>query len=286
MGRLTEKITLMILPDQGSDLRKVQVPRWAVTLWRPILLIAIVLIAIQALGIGFLVFRLSQLHGVKADNEYLMAENAQINRIAAEFKQLMQLNYQIRRSLGANIGLAPVDSLAPDTSSLGLLEPPIPAGTVVRPTSTIRETLPHIPTWLSQGFTSRDVPTFLPVEGFVTQEFFWLDGMPWRNHPGIDIAAAEGTPILASADGLVVFSEWTYRYGNLIILYHRSGYFTLYGHVELRTCQARDWVRQGEPIGLLGNSGVSSAPHLHFEIWKGDEPVNPYDIIWGLAGNG
>ena len=286
MGRLTDKITLIILPDQGSGLRKIQVPRWAVTLWRPIVIIAIAVLLVQAAGIGFLAYKLFQLHGVKSDNEYLMAENAQINRIATEFKELMQLNYQIRRSLGANIGLEQVDSLVSDTSTFALLETPIPTGSVARPATNVRESFPRIPTWLSQGFTSRDVPTFLPVEGFITQDFLWMDNLPGRNHPGLDIAAAEGTPILAAADGLVIFSEWTYRYGNLIILYHRSGYFTMYGHAQISTCKVRDWVRQGEPIGLLGNSGVSSAPHIHFEIWKGDEPINPTDLIWVLAGNG
>jgi len=286
MGRLTEKITLMVLPDQSSELRKIQVPRWAVSWWRPVMIVALLLLAVMAVIIGILVYEVIHLQGVKADNEYLVTENAQISRIVNEFKQLRQLDERIRRSLGANIGLEPLDSLHTEESSPVSSEPSVTTGMAARPFSNVRETLQRVPAWLSQGFTSRDIPTLLPVEGFVSQEFSWIAELPWQNHAGIDIAASEGTPILASADGLVIFSDWTYRYGNLIILYHRSGYFSLYGHAQLRTCQVRDCVRQGEPIGLVGNSGVSSAPHLHFEIWHGDNPVNPGDLIWGLGGNG
>lgn len=286
MARLTEKITLMVFPDQSSELRKIQVPRWAVSWWRPVMIIALSLLTIEAIAIGVLLYEVIRLQGVKADNENLVTENAQISRIANEFKQLRQMDEQIRRSLGANIGLEPTDSLYREESSQALPEPPVTTGMAARPFANTRESQPRVPTWLSQGFTSRDIPTLLPVEGFVTQEFSWIAELPWRNHAGIDIAAPEGTPILASADGLVIFSDWTYRYGNLVILYHRSGYFTLYGHAQIRTCQVRDWVPQGEPIGIVGNSGLSSAPHLHFEIWQGDKPVNPGDLIWGLAGNG
>jgi murein DD-endopeptidase MepM/ murein hydrolase activator NlpD len=288
MGRLTEKLTVMILPDGGSEARKLQIPRWAIQYWRTILTAFVVLLLLEAVGIAVLVYQLVQLQGIKADNEYLVAENAQISRIAAEFNRLRILDQQIRRSLGANIGLEGLDTLALDTTLFGLQENPVPynpSSSAVRVSPGSRETLSSEPAWLTQGFTSRDVPTFLPVEGFITRDFFWSDELPLRDHAGIDIAGTEGTPVLAAADGMVTFSDWTYRYGNLVILYHRSGYFTVYGHLQLRNCKVRDWVKQGESIGLLGNSGVSSAPHLHFEIWRGTEPVNPRDLIWGLAGN-
>ncbi len=285
MGRLTDKITLMALSDQESGVRKIMIPRWVVDSWRTLLIVVGIAIFLQAVAIGFLVFQLAKYKGIRANNEFLLEENAQINRIVGEFKELQKLNAQIRRALGVNLGLEPDDSTMSDTTTLALFEAPIPNGSVTRPGSVNRDNIPQVPAWLSQGFTSRDIPTFLPVEGFITQNYLWIEELQLRNHPAIDIAAAEGTPVLASADGMVTFSDWTYRYGNLIILYHRSGYFTVYGHLQLRTCNIRDWVRQGEPIGLLGNSGVSSAPHLHFEIWKGNQPVNPRDFTWGLSGN-
>jgi murein DD-endopeptidase MepM/ murein hydrolase activator NlpD len=298
MGRLTEKVTLIVLLNRGAVPQKIRIPRWTAKYWRTILTLIGGILIVAAAAIVFLVLQLVQLQGVKTDNEYLLAENAQINRIASEFARLKQLNYQIRKSLGVNIGLEPIDPVTADTTKLGLLETPMHPTTVMRPVSVTGETAHDLPAWLAQGFTSRDVPSFLPVEGFVTQEFrcmewagdanskFKIQNSKFLNHPGIDIAASVGTPILAAADGIVTFSDWTYRYGNLIIVSHRSGYFTVYGHAQLNTCHVRDWVRQGEPIGLVGNSGVSTAPHLHFEIWKGTKPVNPRDYIWGLAGSG
>ena len=90
-----------------------------------------------------------------------------------------------------------------------------------------------------------------------------------------DIVAKEGEPIIASASGVVVFSAWTYEFGNLIILYHGDDYFTHYGHNKQNLKQTLDTIERGEVIGLVGNTGVSSGPHLHFEVWREFEAVDP-----------
>ncbi|MDD5087590.1 MAG: M23 family metallopeptidase, partial [bacterium] len=129
------------------------------------------------------------------------------------------------------------------------------------------------------SFTAMDVPTLPPVKGYVTSRFspVGLDNL--LAHHGLDIAAQEGTPVLAAADGLVLFSDWTYRYGHLIVLAHRSGYTTFYGHNQLLLARLGQRVRQGEPVALVGNSGVSTAPHLHFEVWQDGVPVNPASLL-------
>lgn len=117
-------------------------------------------------------------------------------------------------------------------------------------------------------FTS--VPLTTPVIGFVSQSF------KHPGHTGIDIVAPIGTPIKAAADGRVLFSGWTPKDGNMVILYHRGGYFTYYWHNSRNLVSVNQDVRQGEIIAFTGNSGESSSgPHLHFEIWKDALPVNP-----------
>lgn len=128
----------------------------------------------------------------------------------------------------------------------------------------------------------RNLPTWLPVAGYMSQEFTplnWLSVLKREGHLGIDIVADVGTPIHAAGDGFVVFSEWTYDLGYLIILYHGSGFFTYYGHNDRNIVTNRTYVRKGEVIGFVGNSGKSSGPHLHFEVWRNGIAVDPKDVL-------
>jgi murein DD-endopeptidase MepM/ murein hydrolase activator NlpD len=111
----------------------------------------------------------------------------------------------------------------------------------------------------------------MPAEGFVSQLFD-----PGRGHFGMDIAARRGTPVIAPADGHVVFAGWTYEDGNMIILAHGRGYITVYKHNQSVLRSAQESVRRGEAIALLGTSGrTSQGPHLHFEVWRDGVPRDP-----------
>ena len=102
------------------------------------------------------------------------------------------------------------------------------------------------------------------------KSYFWQ-----KNHYGIDIAVHEGEPVLAAAGGRVIFSGWTYDLGNLIIIYHGDDYFTHYGHNQLNLIQNHGIVKRGDVIALAGSTGISSGPHLHFEIWKDGDAIDP-----------
>ena len=126
---------------------------------------------------------------------------------------------------------------------------------------------------------AKNIPTKLPVEGFLTTGFQDADWfLPYR-HLGIDIAAKAGTPVRAAADGVVLFANWTNDLGYLIIIDHLNGFVTYYGHNQVLLKKERSTVRKNEVIALLGNSGKSTAPHLHFEIWKDGVPVNPKEYL-------
>ena len=87
-------------------------------------------------------------------------------------------------------------------------------------------------------------------------------------HTGIDIAAMDGTQVLASAKGEVVTSEYEKNWGNYIIIHHEDGFLTAYGHLSKRLVNKGDQVKQGFVIAEVGSTGVSKGPHLHFEIGK------------------
>ena len=134
----------------------------------------------------------------------------------------------------------------------------------------------------SDYFDPEYLPTQLPVEGLITtrfQEGGWYVG---RSHLGIDIAAKKGTHVRASGSGTVVFAAWTPDFGNVVVISHKQGFFSYYAHAMRLLVTQGNQVRKGQPIALVGSSGFSSAPHLHFEIWKGNKPLDPEKFIYAM----
>jgi len=95
-------------------------------------------------------------------------------------------------------------------------------------------------------------------------------------HIGLDIAAEMWDPIVAAADGIVVFAEWGGGYGNLVIVEHDGGWLTYYAHFSEIVVKVGQEVRQGEILGGAGTTGYSTGPHLHFEIRYQGRPVDPH----------
>ena len=130
------------------------------------------------------------------------------------------------------------------------------------------------------------MPSIKPVrEDKLNRGITLLSGFGWRLHPiykvrkfhkGIDFAAPEGTPIQATGDGRVVKIEKSNRgYGNSIIIDHGFGFQTLYGHMKVIDVKEGDLLKKGQRIGLVGDTGSSTAPHCHYEVHLRGTPVNP-----------
>jgi len=96
------------------------------------------------------------------------------------------------------------------------------------------------------------------------------------SHIGLDIAARMWDPIVAIADGVVLFADWGGGYGNLVIVDHQDGWRSYYAHFEEISVETGQAVRQGELLGGAGTTGFSTGPHLHFEIRYQGRPVDPF----------
>jgi murein DD-endopeptidase MepM/ murein hydrolase activator NlpD len=112
--------------------------------------------------------------------------------------------------------------------------------------------------------------------GLLTSRFGFRHG---RMHQGVDLAARVGTPILASADGVVTYSGWQAGYGRLIVMQHANGFRTKYAHCHHLFVRSGQRIQQGQPIAAVGNTGHSTGAHLHYEVLVNGVAVNPLNHV-------
>lgn len=119
------------------------------------------------------------------------------------------------------------------------------------------------------------VSFFAPINGIVTQHF-----NREAKHFGTDLVASNNSVIKATADGTVIYSDWTVDNGYCIGIQHNGNLFSIYKHNAVLLKEEGDFVNAGDAIAIYGNSGSqSTGPHLHFELWYNGTPLNPADYI-------
>ncbi len=115
------------------------------------------------------------------------------------------------------------------------------------------------------------------TSGFGMREHPILGGL--RAHRGVDLAAPMGSPILATSDGNVSMADWSGGYGLTVQLDHGGGLQTRYGHMSRLNVAPGQRVRKGDVIGYVGSTGLSTGPHLHYEVRVNGEAVNPVPLL-------
>jgi murein DD-endopeptidase MepM/ murein hydrolase activator NlpD len=131
-------------------------------------------------------------------------------------------------------------------------------------------------------------PSGWPVNGNVTSPFGQREaplGGGVQFHTGMDISVPTGTPVRATADGVVSFSGWNAGSGNLVVLEHGFGYSTFFAHARSTNVQVGQRVKRGDVIAYSGSTGNSTGPHLHYEVWKNGKAINPKGFL-EVAKNG
>ena len=218
------------------------------------------LILVVAAGVAMMVSWLyvagqaARLPALQEELAELQAEREQVQQLALALRRLETQYAQVREMLGANRPSDPGSIWLPDLT----------AGTL-SDTETADSTSAQMPG--SWPLTQR---------GFVTREH--LGRIPGQ-HPGIDIAIAEGNYVRASGGGTVAEAGQDDIYGNFVRIQHAEGYETVYGHAAELFVAPNDPVERHQVIALSGNTGTSTAPHLHFEVWKDGSPIDPREII-------
>ena len=219
---------------------------------------------------------------LERENTLLRRENAKVVELRDTLYEMKEIDYRLKMMAGNRIGSDVYTSEEMTVSDWGDVRRTAPRVGQYPPVS--------VPaTWIdgSDGAHAthsarewlRTTPTLWPVQGWVTAEFTVVAGPFGRRHAGIDIAAPSGSPVKAAADGVVIFEGWTEDLGNLLMIQHDPHFSTRYGHNSKILVTEGEHVRRGQTVAFVGSSGRSSAPHLHFEIWKDGSPVNPREYL-------
>ena len=222
----------------------------------------------------------------------------QVSKKAAALQQDLDTLHRSEDGLRALIGAPPaeVDEVTPvqeaaeaptggaphdlTTAELGEALEMIEARMAVRRSSldllaqTMRANFPGAAAYTSDD-AAHTVPSIWPTSGYVSSPY----GLRWNGtefHQGIDIAAETGTPIVATADGVVTSAGWNGSgYGNMVDVDHGGGIVTRYGHASAVAVTVGQEVRRGQVIAYVGSTGYSTGPHLHYEVRVNGQPVDP-----------
>jgi murein DD-endopeptidase MepM/ murein hydrolase activator NlpD len=192
----------------------------------------------------------------------LEQENARVQQLAAALNRAEESYQELRAILGAR---------APQRGRTGPAEPD-PMRAVA-----VRAGAPQAPPRYPDGLST---PAFWPLDirGFITRGQV-RTGAAAESHPGIDVAVPAGTPIRASGGGTVEAAGADTDYGLFVLLRHPGGFQTMYGHASRLVVREGDTVTAGQVIALSGNTGRSTAPHLHFEVRRDGRSLDPLTVV-------
>lgn len=237
-------------------------------------------------GLYGLAQQVSHLH-VASENERLRGENDRQRRQLNILKNRVEAIEDESRRLTEKVGIDSGEATA--TTARGAGGPALPikgqmAALIERKTMHLEEALRSVE--LAWQKAQEQIPSVWPVAG-ETSDNFGLRRDPFRRttrefHPGKDIAAPAGTPVVATGSGRVIFAGVQGSYGRLVILDHGNNLTTRYGHLSKINVTANQTIERGTEVGRVGSTGRSTGPHLHYEVRSSQVPVDPGLYLPGI----
>ena len=284
--------TLIVVPHAKARFRKFQVSvrlaKWTLGVLGAA---SVVLtgVLIHYTSIAAEVFELRRMRG---ENAVLLVRTREYEQNAGKLQAKVEQLQQLVTKLGVMAGLeqtlpdarvggvggvASADSVAP------AFEAHLDLGEMDRELSDLTKRSVRLEEFYKdQTLLLASTPSVWPVRGYLSATFGKrLDPFTGRPdfHPGIDISTPIGTRVVAPADGIVLSCAQSGGYGNAIIVDHGYGVVSRYGHLESYNVRAGQRVHRGDVIGFVGNTGRSTGPHLHYEVWVRDQAQNPIHFI-------
>ena len=284
--------TIIIVPHATARFRQIKVP------YRYLVLISVIGFFIL-ISVGFFTYSYVHLKARVGELDNLLLENARLKDENATYKVSTNILSQkiaefeeYRKKLNTIAGIQPPPE-GGEYGGIGNLEE-------VQQSSTNRALKHNLPLLQRQvgdidknfqllmdhyenlSLLLASTPSIWPVRGYLSG-FFRYRKNPFTSlvsfHQGIDISTPLGKPIIAPADGIVISANRKKDLGNTIIIKHRFGYTTRYGHLSKFAVRRGQEVKRGDVIGYVGQTGRSTGPHLHYEVRINNKPVNPLNYI-------
>ena len=254
----TRHVTILVQPDGALQAHTIRLPLWGLRLALGGLTAVVGLLVFVALSYAPLVRAAARVPLLERKVARLEQDNARIRELAAALDSVERRYEQVRAMIGGNV----MPALVRAASTLPLAPP-------VRANSAQSR---HFPTGAS-------VPAFWPLDdpSYTTRGRSADD--PDGPHEGVDIAVATGSIVRASGGGTVLDAGQDPEFGLFVLIQHPDEYQTLYGHLSRIVTRKGATIEPGEVIGLAGNTGRSSAPHLHFEIRLKGAAIDPLTLV-------
>jgi hypothetical protein len=294
---IANRFRLLYMPEDNSVIKEFFWTRARlITIASSVIALTLVLVV----GIGILIARLTETHeqrSLRRENDLLMKEVSELRYGVDELKSSMETLEQTDNLLRVMVDLPPINQ---DVRDVGI------GGSVSHDLSRPDDPAQHL--MLDLDKLEREIklqhdsfeqireriqdnqdlilhtPSIWPVEGGRLTSYFGKRRDPFTRrivpHYGIDIGAKRGTPIYATADGVVKEAKRKYAFGKIVRIDHGYGFETVYGHLHSYSVSVGQEVKRGDLIATVGNTGRSTGPHLHYEIRIKGKPVNPLDFMF------
>ncbi len=254
-----DTFTVIVVPHDPQKTRNYKIPYRLFYVLVTFVCIGLVAMVLFVATYGRLLLKARESVMLAGQVEELTKRNEQISEVMRNLSELHAMDLKVRGMLGVDI--AEEDSLALKRAQEtdGLTE---------------REVLSGKEQML------RSIPSFWPVRGYITRSYNVAGGPGDADyHPGIDIGVDRGTPVRSAASGYIAEASWDDTYGYYVRIDHGYGIKTLYGHNDRLVVMRGERVGRGQTIAYSGNTGRSTAPHLHFEVIQDNVNVDPLKYL-------
>lgn len=261
---MSKFINILIIPEGREPSHNFRLSVKTAKILAGVLAFWVLLMIVGTLFLGKLLDKSRQVDVLTEKNKKLMEYNSRVVEIEKEYQKNRELTARIAGLAGIELENSALDQPVSQPAAVADSQRGSVAG------------MPGDGVGLTeQQLDSLRTPQGRPLYGWITRSFNSSENYGKDKHDGVDIAVKEGTPVVSTATGEVSFAGWDQDFGNMVIIDHGNGFKTVYGHNQKMLVNVGDKVLKGKTIALSGNSGKSSAPHLHYGITKDGEPVDP-----------
>lgn len=267
LKKLATPVTIMLVPHTRSGAVNLKLPLAVLGLLGLFVVVGVVYtLSLTVHAVDYLVMK----------HKY-EAMTGQVQALQGTMQSLKQADAELRRLLSGGSRARILDEVRPDKNdgSVDLEELKRQVDESMRSVAGIRQYL------VQQRDLYRATPEGWPVSGKLTSGFGMrehpLHG-DQRFHSGVDLSIPRGTPVAATADGIVSVSGYGRGNGNVVVVEHGHGFSTVYAHNERNVVRVGQTVKRGDVVAYAGATGAATGVHVHYEVWRDGRPVNPVDV--------